>query len=108
VISHVANSSEALASMWNQATETKTASVDYLKKIIADGLGVTDPSPEEIESLMTWKASGKTVDVLATYLSDIVSRRALIGVSVSTWKKIAFGTNLKCFSLPPGAILLWM
>jgi alkaline phosphatase len=70
--------------MWNQATETKTASMDYLKKnIIADGLGVTDPSPEEIESLMTWKASGKTIDVLATYLSDIVSRRALIGVSVT-------------------------
>ncbi|ORZ11543.1 alkaline-phosphatase-like protein [Absidia repens] len=85
VISHVKNSSEVLADMWQRQSETPN--VDYLKQtILAEGLGVTDPTKEELDRVMAWHASGKTPAVLATYLSDIVSRRALIGVSSGTGK----------------------
>ncbi|SAM02021.1 hypothetical protein [Absidia glauca] len=81
VISQVRNSSEVLAGMWNKATESKTATEEYLKTvIIGDGLGVVDPTSDEIKRVMEWDPTKKTVEVLITYLSDIVSRRALIGV----------------------------
>jgi alkaline phosphatase len=70
--------------MWNKATESKTATEEYLKAvIIGDGLGVVDPTSDEIKRVMEWDPTKKTVEVLITYLSDIVSRRALIGVSTT-------------------------
>ncbi|KAI8086207.1 alkaline-phosphatase-like protein [Halteromyces radiatus] len=93
VISRVMNSSEHLANVWNQATETNIASLDYLKStIIADGLGVTDPSKEELDKVMAWKTSGKPLEVLVTYFGDIVSRRALIGWT--TWGHTGVDVNL--------------
>ncbi|CAO3591466.1 unnamed protein product [Absidia cylindrospora] len=93
VISHVMNSSEVLANMWNQATENNEDTVEYLKQtIIGNGLGVKDPSDEEVDRVLGWKSSDKTVEVLATYLSDIVSRRALIGWT--TWGHTGVDVNL--------------
>jgi hypothetical protein len=55
---------------------------DYLQKtLIKSGLGIHDATHEEIEKLKSWKESGKTVMDLAYIFADMVSRRALIGVS---------------------------
>jgi alkaline phosphatase len=77
--------------MWNKATESKTATEEYLKTvIIGDGLGVVDPTSDEIKRVMEWDPTKKTVEVLITYLSDIVSRRALIGVSTTKGGKYVY------------------
>ncbi|CAO3647175.1 unnamed protein product [Cunninghamella echinulata] len=93
VISRVTNSSEVLATEWAKAVETNTATEGYLiKEIIKNGLGVDDPTKDEIERVKSWKDSGKSIEVLMTYFSDIVSRRALIGWT--TWGHTAVDVNL--------------
>lgn len=82
VIRRVQNSSEALAEAWNKAVESKTATQDYLKKVLIEsGLGIANATDEEIQRLKDWKSSGKTVIDLSYIFADMVSRRALIGVS---------------------------
>ncbi|CAO3629299.1 unnamed protein product [Cunninghamella blakesleeana] len=93
VISRVSNSTEALANEWVKAVESNTASDNFLvRDIIHHGLGVDNPTKEEIERVKSWKDSGKSIEVLMTYLSDIVSRRALIGWT--TWGHTAVDVNL--------------
>lgn len=83
VISRVRNSSESLAEAWALSLEDDDiSSQGYLQKtLIKSGLGIHDATDEELEKLKGWKASGKTIFDLAYIFADMVSRRALIGVS---------------------------
>ncbi|GAN08098.1 alkaline phosphatase [Mucor ambiguus] len=81
VVHRVRNSSEVLANAW-AASVNDAHSQNYLKKIlIQSGLGIEDATPEEIEKITHWKSTGKTVEELSWYFSDMVSRRALLGWS---------------------------
>lgn len=82
MISRVRNSSEALAGVWKNAHEgqDEKAMAGFMKKvIIEEGLGIHDPSKEEIQRLLNADLTNGTVQ-LEYDLSDMVSRRALIGV----------------------------
>jgi alkaline phosphatase len=85
VIEHVRNSSEALATAWDELLKKETnehALYEYLKHVIIEsGLGIEDATDDEMERIMSWAESGKTTDELAYVFADMVSRRALIGVS---------------------------
>lgn len=83
VISRVQNSSEALAEAWSAAVSSQTATSHYLTKVlIREGLGIKDVTEEEVERVKAWKPSetSNTID-LSYIFADMVSRRALIGVS---------------------------
>lgn len=83
VIQRVHNSSEALADAWSKAIGSEITTLEYLKKVlIKSGLGIEDATEEEIQKLKDWKSSGKTVIDLSYIFADMVSRRALIGVSI--------------------------
>ena len=99
MIEHVRNSSEALATAWDAFLKKETdedALDEYLKHVIIEsGLGIEDATDDEMEKIMLWEESEKTTDELAYVFADMVSRRALIGVSfVSYRSKI---TNLTLF-----------
>lgn len=82
VISRVRNSSEVLARAWNEARKVNTASADFLRKvIITEGLGITDATKEEIDRILDWSPEKKDITDLENILAEMVSRRALIGVS---------------------------
>ncbi|KAG0738362.1 hypothetical protein G6F16_010767 [Rhizopus arrhizus] len=85
VIEHVRNSSEALATAWDELLKKETnehALYEYLKHVIIEsGLGIEDATDDEIERIISWAESGKTTDELAYVFADMVSRRALIGWS---------------------------
>lgn len=51
--------------------------------MIEGGLGIDDATEEEIDRVKAWKSSGKTWLELAYVFADMVSRRALIGVSLN-------------------------
>ncbi|KAI7852371.1 alkaline-phosphatase-like protein [Circinella umbellata] len=96
VISRVRNSSEALARVWNEAVKSDTTSTGYLRKeIIANGLGIEDPTKEELERLASWKENNEDISVLENILADMVSRRALIGWT--THGHTAVDVNLYAF-----------
>lgn len=77
------NSTEVLAQAWNTAHQENIASADFLSKVIIEnGLGIEDATEEEIERLLSWKAGEDSVDDFGYILADMVSRRALIGVSI--------------------------
>ncbi|KAI8977219.1 alkaline-phosphatase-like protein [Mycotypha africana] len=83
-LSHVANSSEALAFAWDMACHKKDVdeqtNMDYLREIlIRAGLGIHDATIEEIEKIKGWITANKTVYDLAYMFSDMTSQRALIG-----------------------------
>lgn len=81
VVHRVRNSTEVLANAW-AASANDAHSQNYLKKVlIQSGLGIEDATHEEIEKITNWKSTGKTVEELSWYFSDMVSRRALLGVS---------------------------
>ncbi|CDH58497.1 alkaline phosphatase [Lichtheimia corymbifera JMRC:FSU:9682] len=80
VISRVRNSSEALSRAWDAAQRKEIDALSYLRQeIIVNGLGIEDATEDEIQSLVSWKDSGKDITDLENRLSDMVSRRALIG-----------------------------
>ncbi|KAI8143052.1 alkaline-phosphatase-like protein [Fennellomyces sp. T-0311] len=80
VISRVRNSSEILSRAYDAAVKADTATADYLRKeILSNGLGINDPTDDELETLSDWKAKGKDVYSLENILTDMVSRRANIG-----------------------------
>lgn len=82
MISRVRNSSEVLARAWDAAQHEEIDTLNYLRQeIIVNGLGIDDATEDEIQSLVSWKDSGKDITDLENRLSDMVSRRALIGVS---------------------------
>ncbi|CAO0799842.1 unnamed protein product [Mucor circinelloides] len=81
VVHRVRNSTEVLANAWAASTND-VHSQNYLKKVlIQSGLGIEDATHEEIEKITNWKSTGKTVEELSWYFSDMVSRRALLGWS---------------------------
>lgn len=81
-IEGVKNSSEVLSWMWAKAILDKVDTKEYLSKnIIADGLGIQDVTEDEFDKLWSWKSSGNPIEFFATALSDLVSKRAQIGVS---------------------------
>lgn len=87
IIQKVVNSSEALSEAWSAAVAknpTPTSDLkNYLKKkLIESGLGITDIKEEELDKVYAWEKSNKTVEELAYVFGDMVSRRALIGVSL--------------------------
>lgn len=74
-----------MAAAWDQFVKKEKdvkAAEDHLKWMIESGLGIEDASEQEIERIRAWEKSGKTVMDLAYLFADMVSRRALIGVSV--------------------------
>ncbi|KAI8372697.1 alkaline-phosphatase-like protein [Radiomyces spectabilis] len=80
VIHRVQNSSEQLAQVWADAVQSNIASQDMLRNtIIHAGLGIDDPTDEEMQKLNEWNHHGKSVLDLAYLFADMVSRRALIG-----------------------------
>jgi alkaline phosphatase len=83
VISRVQNSTEAIAIAWNDAVEKGlNHRQDFLRQVlIKSGLGIDDITEDEIQTVNNWKSSEKTVEELSWIFSDMVSRRALIGVS---------------------------
>lgn len=83
MISRVKNSSEALANVWSAAVGSDSASFSYLRDVIFEqGLGITDATEEETNWFGHWKNDNiEAINQLAYQLSDMVSRRALIGVS---------------------------
>jgi hypothetical protein len=89
VISRVKNSSEALANVWSTAVEADSASYSYLHDVIFEhGLGITDATEDESDWIANWKNDNiEAINDLTNQLSDMVSRRALIGVSRDTQKK---------------------
>lgn len=81
-MNQVRNSSEVLSVMWAKAVREKTDTKEYLLyTIIEKGLGITDTTKEELERLLSWKHSGTGVEFFTVILSDLVSKRAQIGVS---------------------------
>jgi alkaline phosphatase len=71
-----------LAIQWLKAVIDKKDTKEYLvDTIIGYGLGIEDPTDDEIAKLMTWKETRRGYTFFATALSDLVSRRAMIGVS---------------------------
>ena len=86
VIQRVQNSSEALASALESfiKTESNVQVIDHFLRhvIIKDGLGIDDATEQEIDKIKAWEKSGKTAEQLAYLFGDMVSRRALIGVSI--------------------------
>jgi alkaline phosphatase len=81
-IPKVKNSSEVLAIQWLKAVIDKKDTREYLvDTIIGYGLGIEDPTDDEIAKLMAWKETGRGYTFFATALSDLVSRRSMIGVS---------------------------
>lgn len=81
VLEQVRNSSEVLGFMWDKAVREKTDTKEYLLyTIIEKGLGITDTTKEELEKLWAWKNSGTGVEFFIVILSDLVSKRAQIGV----------------------------
>ncbi|KAG0171378.1 hypothetical protein DFQ29_008858 [Apophysomyces sp. BC1021] len=82
VISRVQNSSEVLALSWSDAIQQDVATREYLENVlIRSGLGIDDPSEDEISRVFQWQGTNKTTEELAYLFSDMVSRRALIGWS---------------------------
>ncbi|KAI9299918.1 alkaline-phosphatase-like protein [Cunninghamella echinulata] len=80
VLTKVKNSSEVVADLWRKADKNEIATTDYLKEnIISNYLGVNDISKEEIDRFMSAKTKKKSLKILATYFSEVVSRRAMIG-----------------------------
>ncbi|CAO3622434.1 unnamed protein product [Cunninghamella echinulata] len=80
VLTKVKNSSEVVADIWRKADKNEIATTDYLKEnIISNYLGVNDISKEEIDRFMSAKTKKKSLKILATYFSEVVSRRAMIG-----------------------------
>jgi alkaline phosphatase len=82
IIAQVKNSSEILSWMWAKAIEDgKDTEAFLLDTIIEKGLGINDTRQDEFNRLWAWKESGTTTNFFATALSDLVSKRAQIGVS---------------------------
>lgn len=83
VISRVKNSSETLANTWSAAVNGNSATADYLHDVIFEqGLGITDATLEETQWFKQWRnKDADSLYQLSYQLSDMVSRRALIGVS---------------------------
>lgn len=82
VVSRAQNSTEVLALAWSAALQSGVQnSQDYLRNVlIKTGLGIDDATDEEIEKLNGWQYTNKTVEELSWVFSDMISRRALIGV----------------------------
>lgn len=54
----------------------------YLRQVVIEqALGIQDITESEIAKVRAWAYSGKTVIDLSYIFADLVSRRALIGVS---------------------------
>lgn len=69
--------------MWAKAIRDKTDTKEYLlNTIIEKGLGIKDTTKEELARLWFWKNSGTTIEFFAVILSDLVSKRAQIGVKM--------------------------
>lgn len=84
-LSRVKNSSEVLSWMWAKAIQDETDTKEYLlDTIIGQGLGLTDVSKRELAKLWSWKYSRTEIEFFAVMLSDLVSRRAQIGVRTYT------------------------
>jgi hypothetical protein len=59
-----------------------SAEADYVKNVILEqGLGITDATDKDIEYLENWQEKNLTSANIEEYLSNMVSVRALIGVS---------------------------
>lgn len=98
VINQVKNSSEILSWMWAKAIQDQKDTREFLlDEIIGKGLGINDTTEEELTTLWEWKESGKTANFFATALSDLVSKRAEIGVSFTFDKVIDYQqeTNIR-------------
>lgn len=85
VVHRVQNSSESLAEAWSLAVSSQTASDHYLTQVlIKSGLGIHDPTEEEVEKVKAWKPSEISTIYDLTYMfAEMVSKRALIGVKYS-------------------------
>lgn len=82
-LTRVKNSTEVLSWKWAEAIAGKTDTREYLvNEVIAKGLGIEDPTDDEIERLLAWKERGEKIEFFATALSDLVSKRAQLGVSL--------------------------
>jgi alkaline phosphatase len=80
-IERVKVSSEVLSWIWSEAVKSKKDTRKYLvESIIKHGLGIDDPTEEELERLWAWKDTGRGPEYFALILSDLVSKRAQIGV----------------------------
>lgn len=67
---------------WAKAILDKEDTKEYLlKNIIEEGLGIKNITENEFDNLWSWKSSGSSIEFFATSLSDLVSKRAQIGVS---------------------------
>ncbi|KAI7862119.1 alkaline-phosphatase-like protein [Spinellus fusiger] len=97
VIQRVHNSSEALARIWKKEIENHP-DPDFLTHVILkEGLGITDATKDELERLNAWKGSNKLNEELAYDLTDMVSRRALLGWA--THGHTAVDVNLYAYGL---------
>jgi alkaline phosphatase len=83
VIERVKVSSEVLSWVWSEAVQNKQDTREYLVNfVIKLGLGIDDPTEEELERLLAWKETGRGPEYFALILSDLVSKRAQIGVII--------------------------
>ncbi|KAI8973926.1 alkaline-phosphatase-like protein [Pilobolus umbonatus] len=80
VISKVKKSSEILSRVWINAVEHGMDTEAFLvNDIVKEGLGIDDLTPNEIQSVLSWKESSLPIEHLITHLSNLVSTRANIG-----------------------------
>lgn len=84
VISRVRNSSESLAEAWSASLLSETATDNFLTQdLIKSGLGIKDVTGEELQRVKDWKPTANCTTIDLSYIfADMVSRRALIGVSL--------------------------
>jgi hypothetical protein len=61
-----------------------TSKAHYIRDVIVEqGLGITDATKDEIEYLENWQKNNLNASNIEEHLSNMVSVRALIGVSDS-------------------------
>ena len=83
VIERANNSTEQLSLAWAKAVQDKADTPEFLQIVLEHGLGIQDTTKEEFDRLWNWKDSGKGPEYFALILSDILSTRAQIGVSLN-------------------------
>ncbi|KAI9033740.1 alkaline-phosphatase-like protein [Phycomyces nitens] len=85
VIKRVNRSCQYLAGVWRKEIDDSDDDLSANIKeflvtvILRDGLGIDNPTDDELKRLLSWKGSNKWTEELAYDLTDMVSRRALLG-----------------------------
>jgi alkaline phosphatase len=79
VIKRVQASAEALTR--NIMSQTSLTSKYIEKVVVEQGLGITDATKDELEYLKNWQENNLTSSNIEEHLANMVSVRALIGVS---------------------------